>query len=614
MNLTKIKSFFKAVKETESLQQLRHRILDRFLIGATAIGTVLFVFSSIPLIERGLYSTIVLYGVIYIFTLIITIVHKLPYTLRVGGYLGLFYLFGAINIAMSGFNVDAGLFFLALVTMTMLLTGPKGGLGAIGLSSATIALMGLMIVNGTINLSLGLPQRDPLLWVIGGGVFLLVSSLLLMAFNAILQGLETNLSISSELTRKIEESFKLHQETEQRYKALIEGSTDIIVILSRKGKIKFASPAVNPVLGYTPEELLEKNIIDYIHAEDAGIAFDALGPNAPADQIGPKLDLRLRHKDGSWRDLEVRGREMHTTPGVYGTVVSCRDITIRKRALAELRESSLFLEKIFSGLCDGVIITDKATGTILDCNAAALEIFGYEKSELVGHSVVMLHVDDSTRQEFYKKTTPAMVEQGVLVHAEYQLKRKSGAIFQVEVSITPINDRDGKTSSWASVVRDISDRKRTESLLADERESLKQDVFVKTTELQKTNENIRELVVLSPSVIYHIGSGRNYPADFVTENVKSVLGYDAKQITDDPEFWKSHVHPDDIDRVTTDFEKVSKYFWTLCSNKYGKYVHARINKKWKYFISESEISEYLFLFVGVDNFFWSRMFQNNLST
>ncbi len=102
MNLTKIKSFFEAVKGTESLQQLRRRILDRFLIGASVIGTVLFVFSSIPLIKRGLYSTIVLYGAIYLFTLIITIVHKLPYTLRVGGYLALIYLFGVINIAMSG--------------------------------------------------------------------------------------------------------------------------------------------------------------------------------------------------------------------------------------------------------------------------------------------------------------------------------------------------------------------------------------------------------------------------------------------------------------------------------------------------------------------------------
>jgi PAS domain S-box-containing protein len=558
MSLTKIKSFFEAVKETESLQQLRRRILDRFLIGATVIGTVLFVFSSIPLIERGLYSTIVLYGVIYIFTLTITIVRKLPYGLRVGSYLGLFYFFGVLNIAMSGFNVDAGLFFLALVTMTMLLIGRKGGLAAIGLSLLTITVMGFMIVNRTINLSLGLSQRDPLLWVIGGGVFFLVSFLLIMAFNAVVQGLETNLSKTSELIRKIEESFKLHQESDQRYRALIEGSTDIIVILTREGKIKFASPSVNTVLGYTPEELLEKNIIEYIHAEDAAIAFDALGPNVPADQIGPKLDLRLRHKDGSWRDLEVRGREMHTTPGIYGTVVSCRDITVRKRALAELRESSLFLEKMFSGLCDGVIITDKENGTILDCNAAALELFGYEKDELVGHSAVMLHEDDVTRQEFYKQTTPAMEEQGVLTHVEYQMKRKSGALFPVEVSITPINDRDGKTSSWASVVRDISDRKRTEGLLADERESLRQDVIVKTTELQKTNEKLRELVVLSPSVIYHIGAGRNSPANFVTENVKSVLGYDANEITDDPEFWKKHVHPDDIDRVTRELEKVSK--------------------------------------------------------
>jgi len=558
MSLPNLKSYFLTAEGIESLPQLRQRILDRFLISATAIGSILFAISWIPIYQKSLFPTFGIYCLIYISMLLITFVRRIPYRVRVGGYLLLFYLLGMINLSMSGFNVDAGLFLLALIAMTVLLTDFRGGLIAIGLSSATVIIMGFLVTTGTIKLSLGLPQKDPLLWIIGGVVFLLMGFLLILAFTAVVRGLDENLTKAHSLSKKIEMAYAQQRESDERFRALIDASTDIIAILELDGTIKYISPSVEMVLGFTVEEISGQNVFNYIHPEDNKIAYDALGPSVPAELIGPKLDLRLRHKDGTWRDLEIRGREQHSTPGIMGTIVNCRDITVRKRALAELRESSLFLQRMFSGLCDGVIISDIRTDRIMDCNAAALELFGYTKDELVGQTTALLHVDRSAQEEFFKQQNLAVDERGVLTHLEYRMKRKGGALFPVEISVTPLNDSEGKTTGWVNVIRDISLRILAERMVAEEREALKKDVFDKTTELQRTNERLRELIVISPSVIYSMGVSGDPLISFITENIQSVLGYSPQEIIHEPEFWMKHVHPEDSSRVLNEIKSFTE--------------------------------------------------------
>jgi PAS domain S-box-containing protein len=558
MNLSRLKNYFQAAKEIESLPQLRQRILDRFLLGATAIGTILFAISWIPLYQKGLFSTIGMYGLIYIFTLLITFIRRIPYWIRVGGYLLLFYLFGVINLSMSGFNVDAGLFLLVLVAMAILLIGTEGGIAAIGLSLVTITIMGFLVDEGIIKLSLGLPQRDPLLWIIGVAVFLMMCFLMILGFVAVVNGLETNLAKANELSKNIERAYAEQEESEERYRALIEGSTDIITILTREGIIKFVSPSVEFVLGFTPEEVNGLNVFNLIHPDDRPAAYDALGPDVPAERIGPKLDLRLQHKDGNWRDLEVRGREMYSTPGIQGTIINCRDITVRKQALAELRESTLFLERMFSGLRDGVFINDIQSGKILDCNEAALEIFGYKREEVLGQALTIIHLDNGSYEDFFHKQTESMETRGFLTHFEFLFKRKDGSHFPAEISVTPLNDSQGETRRWVSVIRDISERKLSERLLAEEREALKQDVFEKTSELQKSNERLQELVVLSSSVVYSLGTKGEHKINFITENVEAVLGYTSGEILSDPGFWKQKVHPEDRERLSSKLRSAIK--------------------------------------------------------
>lgn len=132
-----------------------------------------------------------------------------------------------------------------------------------------------------------------------------------------------------------------------------------------------------------------------------------------------------------------------------------------RRAEAALRESQQLLEKTFISLRDAVFIVDDE-GSILGCNPAALEIFGCDRHEMLGRSIVSLHADEAARAEFQERLPAAMEEKGFLFLPESRMRRKSGEEFFADLTVTPREDEQGERVGWVSVVRDVTERKRLE--------------------------------------------------------------------------------------------------------------------------------------------------------
>jgi PAS domain S-box-containing protein len=126
---------------------------------------------------------------------------------------------------------------------------------------------------------------------------------------------------------------------------LIENSTDLVAVLKEDGEISYTSPSVIRLLGYQPEEIIGKNVLSYLHFQDQALVIAALTPGVPEEQIGKFVEVRLRHRDGTWRCFEANGFELKSTPAINGTVVNCRDITDRKNVEALLQESMENLEQ-----------------------------------------------------------------------------------------------------------------------------------------------------------------------------------------------------------------------------------------------------------------------------
>jgi diguanylate cyclase (GGDEF)-like protein/PAS domain S-box-containing protein len=105
-------------------------------------------------------------------------------------------------------------------------------------------------------------------------------------------------------------------EQESRFRSLIEHSSDLTVITDRRGRMIFTSPAVTRMLGYASEELLGSALRDLLHPEDP-----------PGTDTDGSWQGRVRHKDGSWRWLDVVATDRHDDPSVRGLISNARDIT-----------------------------------------------------------------------------------------------------------------------------------------------------------------------------------------------------------------------------------------------------------------------------------------------
>ena len=124
-------------------------------------------------------------------------------------------------------------------------------------------------------------------------------------------------------------------ESEKRFRALVERSSDAIVLADAEGAILYASPGAARIAGVTPERLIGQSAFYGIHPEDLAQAkeiFDQVLQNPGSSLTG---QFRLRRIDGSWRWVEGIETNMLDEPSVRAMVSNYRDITQRKRAEAE---------------------------------------------------------------------------------------------------------------------------------------------------------------------------------------------------------------------------------------------------------------------------------------
>ncbi len=119
-------------------------------------------------------------------------------------------------------------------------------------------------------------------------------------------------------------------EREEYFRSLIEQAMDIIAVLDAEGALRYASPSVLPLLGYAPEDLVGLSIFALVHPDDVDETLRVFSEGVATGQGGRLLELRLRHKDGTFRHLEAIGRYLLDDPLVKGVVINARDVTERR--------------------------------------------------------------------------------------------------------------------------------------------------------------------------------------------------------------------------------------------------------------------------------------------
>src|SRR5258706_747133 len=149
------------------------------------------------------------------------------------------------------------------------------------------------------------------------------------------------------------------RDSEARFRFLVQNSSDIVNLFDAQGTILYQSPSVEHLLGQRPRDRIGRNVFHdpIVHPDDLGAKrafFDAIlrQPGARAT-----AEVRLRHADGSWRDIEAIGQNFLQDQNVAGIVANYRDVTERKQDQTLLDGQKQILELIIQGEPLGGVLT-----------------------------------------------------------------------------------------------------------------------------------------------------------------------------------------------------------------------------------------------------------------
>ena len=133
------------------------------------------------------------------------------------------------------------------------------------------------------------------------------------------------------------------QQADDRFRALVQHASDIITVLAADGTIRYQSPSIQRVLGYTAEDRRGASAFGLLHPDDVARAQTFFSDVVHSPGRVASLVVRAQHADGSWRSIEALANNLLADPAVAGIVVNARDITERTRAEEDVRRSEATL-------------------------------------------------------------------------------------------------------------------------------------------------------------------------------------------------------------------------------------------------------------------------------
>jgi PAS domain S-box-containing protein len=235
---------------------------------------------------------------------------------------------------------------------------------------------------------------------------------------------------------------------------IFETSQDLILILDAKGYVVQISPSCEAILGYRPEEMIDRSGVDFIHPDHLPQSREEMRA-ARRGQKPAMSDTRCIHKDG--REVWLSWLGTWSEPVKRYFFVG-RDMTESRHAQETLRESAELSRGIINTSLDAFVQMN-GTGTITDWNSQAEKVFGWSRNEAIGQKLGALIVPEQHRTahsaglaHFLRTGESAILGRRI----ETDALRRDETEFRVELSITELRRRDGVV--FNGFIRDLTDK------------------------------------------------------------------------------------------------------------------------------------------------------------
>ncbi len=238
------------------------------------------------------------------------------------------------------------------------------------------------------------------------------------------------------------------QESEERFRLLIENSNDLVAEISLDGACIYASPNHLEILGYPSEMLVGKNLLGIVHPGDLQRVTGKLKEERTT------VTYRVRCAEGSWRWMDSSGQRFRTSAGVEHAVIISRDISERREADVKLLEQARLLELA----TDAIIVCD-LDDTVRFWNQAAVQTYGWPAAEAVGRKL-----PDLIKPELisYTDSRAELLKYGQW-SGELRLKKNTGEDVDASFRIRLVQDAQDNPESVLAIGTDITEKKVLEA-------------------------------------------------------------------------------------------------------------------------------------------------------
>jgi PAS domain S-box-containing protein len=315
------------------------------------------------------------------------------------------------------------------------------------------------------------------------------------------------------------------------YKNLIADSLDGIILTDTAGMITFASPSVENVLGYRPEELVGHNTFEFVHPGDIVHAQKAFEDEIRMEPTTKFIEARLKLKYGEYVWCNVRGHNLLYNPYVGKMVIYFQDDSFRRQTESALRASeNKFREQamLLNNVTD-IIVTTDLQSVITSWNRIAEETTGITSTEANGkfyRDVIPLDFSPYTREDVLATLKSEKVWRG-----ESSFTNRNGKKCVHLHTFSVINDEQGEARGFLVIGKDISERKEIEA------------------KLKESEQFYRNLITNSlDGIVLADITGK---VTYCGPSVQKLSGYGATDVIGRLLF--DFIHPDDVARANDAF-------------------------------------------------------------
>ncbi|MCG8309213.1 MAG: PAS domain S-box protein [Cytophagales bacterium] len=258
--------------------------------------------------------------------------------------------------------------------------------------------------------------------------------------------------------QRLEDQIEEVNRTQNRMQLLLENASEVIAIYEKEGTIRYISPSVKKIIGYTQNDLIGIN--DVVHVNPEGVdnfkkMFEAVIAN-PFESVTEQYEYIKKDGNAIW--LEATATNMLSDPAIQGIILNSRDITERRRAEREERMKSKM--QALSENSPDLITRFTQDGEVFYINPMIENYTGQKPSDILNKKLDEVNVEDSIKQEWVE-LLKQVEEENEKINKEIDFPSLMGDRV-MQVNAIPEYDEEDALESVLVVSHDITERKQIE--------------------------------------------------------------------------------------------------------------------------------------------------------